>query len=177
MAIKTKKISELNDILQSDSTLTDFDCANFYLLGCKGITTGRVSTEKIVDVMEAVVDKKLEPINETLGSLASTPSTASLEDDVLGSMGDKIRNCQITVESSSEKIAALDSKFKNYAFSTTSNFSSVEQTIAKLTERVAALESFVQALQADGYLTLANIKKAAAEACPICTHTHEETAE
>lgn len=52
--------------------------------------------------------------------------------------------------------------------------SKADSAIAALEVKVAALESFVQALQADGYLTLANIKKAAAEACPICTHTHEE---
>lgn len=52
--------------------------------------------------------------------------------------------------------------------------SATESAISALETKVAALEGFVQALQADGYLTLANIKKAAAEACPICTHTHEE---
>ena len=44
-----------------------------------------------------------------------------------------------------------------------------DSAIAALEAKVAALESFVKALQADGYLTLANIKKAAAEACPIET--------
>ena len=52
-----------------------------------------------------------------------------------------------------------------------------DSAIEALEAKVEALEGFVKSLQADGYLTLANIKKAAAEACPICTHTHEETAE
>ena len=39
--------------------------------------------------------------------------------------------------------------------------------VSSLEAKVAALEGFVKALQADGYLTLANIKKAAADACPI----------
>lgn len=54
---------------------------------------------------------------------------------------------------------------------------SINQSIAEISdlkERVTKLEQFVQALQKDGYLTLAEIKKAAADACPICTHTHEE---
>jgi hypothetical protein len=41
------------------------------------------------------------------------------------------------------------------------------EKIAALEAKVAALEGFVKALQADGYLTLANIKKAAADACPV----------
>lgn len=49
-----------------------------------------------------------------------------------------------------------------------------DSAIEALEAKVAALEGFVKSLQAEGYLTLANIKKAAAEACPICTHTHEE---
>jgi hypothetical protein len=89
---------------------------------------------------------------------------------------------------------AVDAKLKSLAFNTTSSISNIQEAIATLAEKeptastgcdcaekiaaleakVAALEGFVQALQADGYLTLANIKKAAADACPICTHTHEE---
>ena len=42
-----------------------------------------------------------------------------------------------------------------------------DSAIAALESKVAALEGFVKALQAEGYLTLANIKKAAAEACPV----------
>lgn len=45
----------------------------------------------------------------------------------------------------------------------------VIERISALETKVAALEGFVKALQAEGYLTLANIKKAAAEACPIET--------
>ena len=41
-----------------------------------------------------------------------------------------------------------------------------------LEEKVKALESFVHALQKDGYLTLAEIKKAAAEFCPCGEETH-----
>lgn len=54
---------------------------------------------------------------------------------------------------------------------------SLEQKVQELSEKVAALESFVHKLQKDGYLTLAEIRKAAAETCPICIHTHEEVTE
>jgi outer membrane murein-binding lipoprotein Lpp len=93
----------------------------------------------------------------------------------------------------SSYVKTLEAKQKGYAFTTTEKIDGVIESVAKLNakvsvlegyelnakvaelnERVAALEGFVKALQAEGYLTLANIKKAAADACPICTHTHEE---
>lgn len=43
------------------------------------------------------------------------------------------------------------------------------EKIAALEAKVAALEGFVKALQEEGYLTLAKIKQAAADACPIET--------
>jgi len=43
-----------------------------------------------------------------------------------------------------------------------------------LETKSSSYEKFIKELQKDGYLTLAEIKKAAADACPICTHTHEE---
>ena len=58
-----------------------------------------------------------------------------------------------------------------------SNPCNCAEKIAALEAKIAALESFVQALQKDGYLTLKEIQKAAADACPICNHTHEESAE
>lgn len=46
--------------------------------------------------------------------------------------------------------------------------------VTELETKSSSYEKFIQELQKDGYLTLAEIKKAAADACPICTHTHEE---
>lgn len=43
------------------------------------------------------------------------------------------------------------------------------EKIAALEAKVASLEGFVKALQEEGYLTLAKIKQAAADACPIET--------
>lgn len=51
---------------------------------------------------------------------------------------------------------------------------SLESELIKIKEKSAKYEQFIQTLQKDGYLTLAEIKKAAADACPICNHTHEE---
>lgn len=50
----------------------------------------------------------------------------------------------------------------------------LESFVQSFETRITALESFVQALQKDGYLTLKEIQRAAADACPICNHTHEE---
>ena len=92
-------------------------------------------------------------------------------------MANDISKVSSDVTSLEDKVKNIETKQKNYAFTTTKKLDAALETIAQLNSKVAVLEGFVHALQADGYLTLANIKKAAADACPICTHTHEETAE
>ena len=49
----------------------------------------------------------------------------------------------------------------------------LESEVDKLISDVDNLIAFVSALQGEGYLTLANIKKLAAEHCPICNPSHE----
>jgi polyhydroxyalkanoate synthesis regulator phasin len=49
------------------------------------------------------------------------------------------------------------------------------EKIASLENKVAALENFVKALQEESYLTLAKIKQAAADNCPICNHEQHAT--
>lgn len=181
MAIKTKKISDLTEvtvsqIVNTEGGTTDLDSTNFYLLGCKNTITGKVSTASVVGLIRNIIDYKLQPVFEKIAGAKAidTVATASVSDEIVEKVSSDVCDCKVAIQSLDEKITDLNTKYKNYAFSTTSHFASVEETIATLTERVIALEGFVQALQADGYLTLANIKKAAAEACPICTHTHEE---
>ena len=97
----------------------------------------------------------VETVKETVSNVNSVSNANSVS----------IANCE-------SKIAELEAKVATPAPSC-----NCAEKIAELESKIAALESFVQALQADGYLTLANIKKAAADACPICTHTHEEVEE
>ena len=200
MAIKTKKISELTDI-QISSQITNegistLDDSSFYLLGCQQDKTGKVSTKNILGVIRKIVDDKITKFAASLPE-ANAVAVAAIDESSISNMDSSIQSLQVTQATLGQKIDAVDAKLKSLAFNTTSSISNIQEAIATLAEKeptastgcdcaekiaaleakVAALEGFVQALQADGYLTLANIKKAAADACPICTHTHEETAE
>lgn len=205
MAIKTKKISELNSIPLSEKTpnedgLTSLDSPTLYLLACQDTITGKLSTKDIIDtvrnVAAHVVDTKVSK-----DALVNTPAPASLiEIDEIKSANEATSASVIAL---TQKVDDMSNRYKKLAYDVTKKYDELQETtvvlsekiesstpsvtstascdcaekIAALEAKVAALEGFVQALQAEGYLTLANIKKAAAEACPICTHTHEETAE
>lgn len=194
MAIKTKKISELADI-QISSQITDegistLDDSSFYLLGCQQDKTGKVSTKNVLGVVRKIVDKIVDEKIEEF-SKNSPESHGTVVDNNTSDADSSIESLKVAQATLTQKIDGVDFKLKNLASSTSSSISNIQESIATLAEKetpvcncaekiaaletkVAALESFVQALQADGYLTLANIKKAAAEACPICNHTHEE---
>lgn len=193
MAIKTKKISELADI-QISSQITDegistLDDSSFYLLGCQQDKTGKVSTKNVLGVVRKIVDKIVDEKIEEFSNNTPESHVAVVNDT--SEVDSSIESLKVAQATLTQKIDGVDFKLKNLASSTSSSISNIQESIATLAEKetpacncaekiaaleakVAALESFVQALQTDGYLTLANIKKAAAEACPICTHTHEE---
>jgi archaellum component FlaC len=161
MAIQTKKISDLGSI-QSIKDTTVF-------LATDGGVTGKISFKTIKDALAendttdatiANIISELEGVKETVSTINSEVETVKETVSTINSVS--IANCE-------SKIAALEAKVATPAPSC-----DCAEKIAELESKIAALESFVQALQADGYLTLANIKKAAADACPICTHTHEE---
>lgn len=167
MAIQTKKISDLGSI-QSIKDTTVF-------LATDGGVTGKISFKTIKDALaendntDATITNiisELEGVKETVSNINSEVETVKETVSTINSVSNansvSIANCE-------SKIAALEAKVATPAPSC-----DCAEKIAELESKIAALESFVQALQADGYLTLANIKKAAADACPICTHTHEE---
>lgn len=147
MAIQTKKISDLGSI-QSIKDTTVF-------LATDGGVTGKISFKTIKDAL-AENDNTDATITNIISELEGVKETVTTINSV------SIANCE-------SKIAELEAKVATPAPSC-----NCAEKIAELEAKIAALEGFVQALQADGYLTLANIKKAAADACPICTHTHEE---
>ena len=147
MAIQTKKISDLGSI-QSIKDTTVF-------LATDGGVTGKISFKTIKDAL-AENDNTDATITNIISELEGVKETVTTINSV------SIANCE-------SKIAELEAKVATPAPSC-----DCAEKIAALEAKIAALEGFVQALQADGYLTLANIKKAAADACPICTHTHEE---
>lgn len=149
MAIKTKKISELGQIDVADIDI--LKKADFYFLGCMGGVTGKVSTSDVVNAIRANVESiskdAVQTWEMTRGKSATSEISAIME---------KVANLEVLCEVLSKKV-----KETPVSVSTTD--------VSSLEAKVAALEGFVKALQADGYLTLANIKKAAADACPIET--------
>ena len=181
MAIKTRKITDLSELAftydLTESGLTDFSSNNIWLLGSRAQgssnVTGKVSADGLMKLVQAIVVHKLteatvvsEPMSVATVDVEETPMLADVET--------KLNEVSVSLTSINEKVASLDTKQKNFSYSTTKKFTDVNEQIAVLTEKVTALESFVQALQKDGYLTLKEIQRAAAQACPICTHTHEE---
>lgn len=170
MAIKTKKITDLGTINVSAEGAGSLNDSDFFLIGCKSGVTGKVETSAFVNAINQYV-------NELVGK-----ATKKYEESSLVNVED-VNKVKSEVKTLSNNLSDL-SGMVNVIASTPApistgcdcegKVSALESKVATLEAKVAALEGFVQALQADGYLTLANIKKAAADACPICTHTHEE---
>ena len=207
MAIKTKKISDLVEISVSSSVnevgACDFDKSNFYVLACKDSVTGKLPVDKMFTVIRELIDYKTSELNKEEESSTYAMSRASVESDmIISAMQKESSELAANVTSLSQRIDVLESKVKNNAFSTVSRVDELEERVVVLSEKidsapattstcgcdcaekiatleakVAALESFVMALQKDGYLTLKEIQRAAADACPLCNHTHEESAE
>ncbi len=186
MAIKTKKISDLSTISTSESVI----------LGMNGTTTGKIPYSSIMSDVDTKINAAL---NEFVSSQAETEVVATIAEPAVSCedftiMGNKLEIAREKIESLSKELKESNSKFTNFynrytttikdirtsvdSFAANSSAPSVtcdcSEKIAALEAKVAALEGFVQALQKDGYLTLAEIRKAATEACPICNHTHEE---
>ena len=203
MAIKTKKISDLVQISVNGSVnqvgACDFDKSDFYVLACKDSVTGKLPVDKMFTAIRELIDYKTSETNKEDEPSTYAMSRSSIEgEETIAAMKKQSSELSANVTSLSQRVDVLDTKIKNNAFSTVSRVDELEERVVVLSEKVenapstvsagcdcaekiaaleakvAALEGFVQALQAEGYLTLANIKKAAAEACPICTHTHEE---
>ena len=146
MAIKTKKISELGQIEVADIDI--LKKSDFYFLGCMGGVTGKVSTSDVVNAIRANVEATSR---DTIQSYANTRQSTDLS-----KVEERITNLEINLKKERENAEKLKNLNK------------------ELSEKITAIESFLKALQKDGYLTLAEIRKAAADACPICNHTHEE---
>lgn len=145
MAIKTKKITDLGKITINAESNKLTD-GDFYVIGCKAGVTGKVATGEIYKEIENLITDKLKSRDASITSFRT--DVEGLKETV-GTLSNQPAPTAIVDCDCADKIATLEAK-------------------------VAALEGFMQALQKDGYLTLKEIQKAAAEACPICNHTHEE---
>lgn len=165
MAIKTKKITDLNELTMTKDSLKR---GGFYLLGCDSGITGKVAAQSIVKIVQETVKQEIAEKGD------STPSIASNDSAVSSTIEKTVEECATAIAKLTSDVSTIDTKQKSYSFSALEKFDTIQGTLISLVKRVAALESFVQALQKDGYLTLKEIQKAAADACPICNHTHEE---
>lgn len=184
MAIKTKKISELSDIITSanlDSIVDD----GLYILGCKGNTTGKVSTKNIfakvdskinaaIEELESKMTRTIQTFSNETPALLSARSMDLSDSPSITKLEEATSQCTCDISDLSAKIDTLDAKQKNYAFSVAQKIDALDNEVIAQREKLAKLEQFIKELQKDGYLTLAEIKKSAANCFPVAT---EETTE
>ena len=200
MAIKTKKISELD-------TLKDIN-GTYAVVGVGDGTTGKITLEQIKKFVDAhktptteqvseVSKQDLEVVSSEVKKVADEVAAVKKSseqfvtkytnmvytqtqknkfyEDEINSLVTRITALESFVQSFETRITELEKTLKeaNDRIATLESCSvQVLQEDNSLEDKVKALESFVHALQKDGYLTLAEIKKAAAEFCPCGEETH-----
>jgi phage I-like protein len=158
MAIKTKKISELGKLVVSAETIETIS-----LLGVNSSgVTGKVDMKDVLGVIRG----DAQSIAQTTMSSIPTVVTTSIDETEISSLKTSLQTTNTKFATVEKSVSDLVAKYKTFTYTQT-------QKVNELETKVAALEAFVHALQVDGYLTLANIKRLAAEHCP-CEATHEE---
>lgn len=165
MAIKTKKISDLN-VISKDLLIKSS------LLGTQGGMTGQIKFEDLMEKVDERIDTKIASQPSTISTAAVEEVSVSNED--VENLKSRVETLKGEISDVSSAYKTLNKKYNSYVKSTSETILTLQNTIGELSATVEGLVSFVQALQKDGYLTLAEIRKAAADACPICNHTHEE---
>lgn len=177
MAIKTKKITDLTTLSGKNDTLSSKG-EDIYFLGTISETTGKIDYNSIVNDVRDIITNQVSSAVENY--MATAVTEEPVEEVPSFSNEDFIRLENFTNQIKrelSDVVSAYKDLNKKYTSFVTSNAEvilTLQRQLAAHEEKIAALESFVHNLQKDGYLTLAEIRKAAADACPICTHTHEE---
>lgn len=161
MAIKTKKITDLGTINISSNGAGSLTDSDFFLIGCKSGITGKVETKSLVNAITQYASNIVATAIEAMAS----------SDDDNNEEVNKIKSDVLALNNSVNDLSQLINTIASTP-ATVASECDCKEKIATLEAKVTALEGFVKALQADGYLTLANIKKAAAEAYPV-----EESAE
>lgn len=131
-----------------------------------------IKTKKITDLGKITIDEKNIKLTDgdfyvigckagVTGKVATNEIVNSIKSIIDEEIDSEIDSIKESVSSLTSSIATISSD--------NSKKCDCEEKIAALEAKVAALEGFVKALQEEGYLTLAKIKQAAAEACPIET--------
>lgn len=164
MAIRTKKISELGKLSVTEDKIKT--AGSLYVIGSEQEVTGKVDVSEIYDVIVNYVSQCLAALQPT----QQASVVASEESETLATL-------KANLTSVTKQVNDLSKKYSNFVSSDGVMLDEMNTKIAALEEKCAKYEQFITALQKDGYLTLKEIQRAAADACPICNHTHEETAE
>lgn len=168
MAIKTKKIAELSEITTDGS----------YILGQNGSVTGKIAYSSILKEVDEHIVTAISNIPTTPED--TTENTDTVSNDRFISLSTTVENINTQVQVNTSQISTVaktQATLENIVVSSTEKTLLLEQKVQELSGKVAALEGFVKALQEEGYLTLAKIKQAAADNCPICNHEHTEESE
>lgn len=163
MAIRTKKISELGKLSVTEDKIKT--AGSLYVIGSEQEVTGKVDVSEIYDIIVNYVSK-------CIAALQPTQTTATVSEESEG-----LATVKANVATLTKQISDLSKKYSNFVSSDGVMLDEMNTKIAALEEKCAKYEQFITSLQKDGYLTLKEIQRAAADACPICNHTHEETAE
>lgn len=156
MAIKTKKISDLDEI----------GLTNVVLLGCQNGTTGKIPYAVITADVEKLIDEKLADSN-LVQTVALTKTKMSEVDQV----NDSVTDVQQKIETLKSENTDLRNKCKELSDRLIAQSNQLntaildcQNTVSKVYADTNKIISFIKDLQKDGYLTLAEIKKAAANA-------------
>lgn len=164
MAIRTKKISELGKLSVTEDKIKT--AGSLYVIGSEQEVTGKVDVSEIYDAIVNYVSQCISALQPT----QQASVVASEESETLATL-------KASLTSVTKQVNDLSKKYSNFVSSDGVMLDEMNTKIVALEEKCAKYEQFITALQKDGYLTLKEIQRAAADACPICNHTHEETAE
>ena len=168
MAIKTKKIGDLNIIGISDEK-------SVHLLGSYATETGRVALSDIFSVVDDKFSNQMNTLESTISTMvAATAQVATVDETEESDVSKQLTEIKCSIEDLASEYKSLLKKYNSFTTSVLETQLMMQDSISKLTLDCEKYESFIMSLQKDGYLTLKEIQRAAAEACPICNHTHEE---
>lgn len=179
MAIKTKKISELASLDLGGTAVEVITSGGVNLLGTTtGGVTGKLSTKTLYDAIKSEVLEACRQEISANENARNTPALMSLRSEDLTSVNESIATLTSKLQTTNKALNDLSLKYKNYTFNTAKRINSISETLEESVEKLAKLEQFIKDLQKDGYLTLAEIKKAASVCFPVSTtETTEESAE
>lgn len=157
MAIKTKKISDLDTIGLTDTVL----------LGSQNGVTGKIPYKDVTADVEKLIDEKLAAANQLQPVALATMNEVDEVSESVSALQQKIEilkgeNTDLTkkVKDISVRFNALSSQLNNAVLD-------CQESISKLNADNEKIAAFIKDLQKDKYLTLAEIKKAASNAFPV----------